>query len=687
MDRVTGQVMGKPVRPRISWGAGLVLGVLTGTLVVATLGAGAAAASPAASMKAVGSAPRLPAGARILGPAAASTTLRITVALRSQDPAGLQRLAQQVSTPSSARYRGFLSGRQVQARFGPPAGVLAALRSWLRGHGFAVRPASGDGLTIPASGSVGDIEKTFQTPIRRVRLASGRIAHVNSRPPAVPARLRSRVAAVVGLDNLVLPESDLASSPAMRPGPAGATSARRPPARRSSARRSSAGQSSAGNRACAAASATPAAFTAGEVAHAYSFGGLYRRGDLGQGVTVALFELANYADSDIGTYTRCYRISPSVRRVRVDGGTTIGASPQSTVEATADIETLTGMAPRARVLVYEAPAALGLEALVDNYASIAQQDRAQVVSSSYGICEPYLIATDARVARVEAMIFQAMAVQGQSMLAASGDAGSEQCLPMLAQLGGRAYQLAVGDPASQPFVTAVGGTAITSYGSPPVETTWNQAGSQPGTGFPAPFNGLNGRPKGYPGNRVGSGGISGLWPMPAWQRGFDTSGNSSGSPCGAPQGADCREVPDVSALAAAQLTATPGYAIYGTAGEFHGRGWISAGGTSLATPLWAALSALADQRTPGHRLGLLSPALYRIRQADPGAFSDVTIGDNNYLAPDGSPNHDTCTYQGAPRQPCYEATPGYDMATGLGSPRARLLATDLARGHQLRPPA
>jgi subtilase family serine protease len=116
--------------------------------------------------------------------------------------------------------------------------------------------------------------------------------------------------------------------------------------------------------------------------------------------------------------------------------------------------------------------------------------------------------------------------------------------------------------------------------------------------------------------------------MPAWQRGFDTSGNSSGGPCGAPPGTDCREVPDVSALAA-NTPATPGYAVYGTAGAFKGQGWSSVGGTSLASPLWAALTALADQRVRSGRLGLLSPALYWIGQHDPLAFSDVTAGDND----------------------------------------------------------
>jgi subtilase family serine protease len=272
-----------------------------------------------------------------------------------------------------------------------------------------------------------------------------------------------------------------------------------------------------------------------------------------------------------------------------------------------------------------------------------------------------------------------MAVQGQSMLAARGDAGSEQCLPQLKQFGSRAYQLAVGDPASQPYVTGVGGTAIVKYGTPPTEIAWNQTGPRmDGAGFPAPFDGKHGHPAKYPGNVAGNGGISTFWRMPSWQRGFDTSGNSSGLPCDAGRGRLCREVPDVSALAAALSDAAPGYAIYGTAGAFNGEGWSSFGGTSLATPLWAALIALIDQQLPGHRLGLLTPALYQIARADPAAFNDVTRGGNNYLARNGHPNNDTCRYNGKTGRPCYLATRGYDMATGLGSPRAATLAADLA---------
>ena len=588
----------------------------------------------------------IPPGARITGREAGSATLHITVALRSGHPGSLARLAREVSVPASARFRHFLRSRRVQARFGPPRGATAAVRAWLRRHHLATSPTLGDGLLLPAAGPAARIETAFRTTIDRVRLADGRTALLNRRAPKVPAGLRRWVSAVIGLSTVHLPGSDLVT--------------RRVP----------------GPRACPAARRTPNVYTAAWLAHAYRFNPLYRQHDFGQHVTVALFELADYANRDIRAYSRCYRVHPSVRRVRVDGGTSVAASGDGTLEATADIEVLAAMAPRARVLVYQAPLSGGDQSIVDTYGAIAQQDRAQVVSSSWGGCEPL---AGADVIRIEAQIFQEMALQGQSVMAAAGDSGSEGCLPDVKEVSARvAYSLQVGNPASQPFVTAVGGTTITRYGSPPVQSAWNQTPA--GLGLPAPFNGKHGRPGKYPGNLVGGGGVSRMWWMPSWQAGA-VRGHASGARCGAPQGTGCREVPDVSALAAIGTRGTRGYVIYGTAGAFKGKGWLTVGGTSLATPLWAALTALADQQAAGRRLGLLSPSLYRIARADPRAFSDVVTGDNDYLARYGRHAHRTCRSGARRRQPCYPAGRGYDMATGLGSPQAGYLVSALLREH------
>ena len=112
---------------------GLTGGPATGLTGGAATGlTGGAAAAPAAGAKPsgstpVGRAPMLPAGARVLGPAPRSTKLQVTLALRSRDPGGMEKLALQVSTPSSGGYRLFLRPRQVQARFGSSPTAVSAL--------------------------------------------------------------------------------------------------------------------------------------------------------------------------------------------------------------------------------------------------------------------------------------------------------------------------------------------------------------------------------------------------------------------------------------------------------------------------------------------------------------------------------------------------------------------------------
>ncbi len=196
--------------------------------------------------------------------------------------------------------------------------------------------------------------------------------------------------------------------------------------------------------------------------------------------------------------------------------------------------------------------------------------------------------------------------------------------------------LAVSDPASQPYVTAVGGTSVTALGPAPTEKVWNDR-----------LNYSEG---------AGGGGISQMYPMPAYQQGYGTVSGSSGTPCANATG-NCREVPDVSADA----DPSTGYVIYDAV---NGYGWAAFGGTSGAAPLWAAVLAVAasaNGNTGGY--GALNPALYLLAQSSPGTYlNDVTSGNNDYNA----------TNNGQ-----YPAASGYDMATGLGTPVASQLATGL----------
>ena len=193
-------------------------------------------------------------------------------------------------------------------------------------------------------------------------------------------------------------------------------------------------------------------------------------------------------------------------------------------------------------------------------------------------------------------------------------------------------RLEVQDPSSQPYVTAVGGTDLTNDATtPPTESTWDES-----------LNATFDWPEG-----AGTGGISQNWPMPSYQDGIINS-QSSGTPCGATTG-DCREVPDV----AAEADWVNGYVVYinGT--------WGTNGGTSAATPFWAALVALAESSvSPVKGLGLLNPALYALPSSD---FNKISVGNNDYTTTNGGQ---------------YAAGGNYNMATGLGSP----IGTSVAAG-------
>jgi hypothetical protein len=276
--------------------------------------------------------------------------------------------------------------------------------------------------------------------------------------------------------------------------------------------------------------------------------------------------------------------------------------------------------------------------------AIINDDRARVVTISGGQCEAALGQTDAQA---ESLLLQQATVQGQSVVAASGDSGAEDCDTggVLAQT-----QPAVDDPSSQPFVTGVGGTSLTALGPRPTETVWNSGGSV-----------LSGTVQ--PG--AGGGGVSALWAMPPAQ--LDSAASlgvrgpaAAGSTCQYPSGL-CREVPDV----AADGDPSSGYLIYWNgkntvSGE--PAGWQGIGGTSGAAPLWAALLTLADGSSACSTspVGYANPALYRAAaQGYAADFNDVTTGNNDFTGTNGGR---------------FAATTGYDPATGLGTPNAAALA-------------
>jgi subtilase family serine protease len=522
-----------------------------------------------------------------------------------------------VSEPGSSLYRHFLTVAEFRARFAPTNQQIAAVEASLRSHGLAPGSVTANGLLIPVSASAGRLASALGTSFAQVKLRSGGTAFANTRAPQFDTSVASLIQGVIGLDTLTHPHAlslDLphVSGAHSRLAVAHATAA------------------TGGPQPCAAASsAAPGqdAYTANEIAGAYNFNSLYGAGDEGAGIKVALFELEPNSTSDVAAYQSCYATSATVTYVKEDGG---AGSGYGQGEAALDIEDVIGLAPQASVDVYQAPNSN--TGLIDNYTAIVDNDTDKVVSTSWGECES---SSGSTIINEEGTLFEQAATQGQTIFAAAGDDGSTDC---------GTSSLAVDDPASQPYVTGVGGLHMSTTSYPPTESVWNDSTTATG---------------------AGGGGVSISHAMPSYQSGAPSSLNvinshSSGSQCGAPSGSYCREVPDVSADADPYT----GYLIY-----YEGS-WTGIGGTSAAAPLWAAFTALVDASSScaGKSIGFANPLLYNAAaSAYSSDFTDVTSGNNDYT-PD--------LYAGG----LYPAGTAYDMASGLGSPDGATLPATLCGG-------
>jgi subtilase family serine protease len=542
-----------------------------------------------------------------LGPLSGSTALRLDIVLRPHHAAALAGLATAVSSPGSAMRGRYATAVELRREFSPTHREVAAATAALDRRGLLVRSVSADRLTLAVSAPESTVSRAMRTGFERYRLADGPVVFTNSSPAVLPASLAPQVQAVIGLSDL--------SQYAPRSADVGHLAG-------------------AGPAPCAVASsqAQSGGFTASRLAAAYGMAGLYARGDTGRGVTVGVFELESNLASDVTAYERCYGIATQVTYRSVDGGP--NGPLAGSGEAALDIEDVAGLAPGASIIAYRAPNdAYGP---FDEMQYIVDHPQAQVVTTSWGECEQQLgpgRSGALKVARAQQVLLELAAAEGQTWLAAAGDSGSTDCRK---PFGGPFDELAVDNPSSQPYVTSVGGThldfAVTRH-----ESVWNHSGQVGG----------------YDGLGAGGGGVSKLWPMPAYQStappGLHViSRNSSGRHCGAAAGY-CREVPDVSADADPQS----GYVFYWD------KGWSVVGGTSASGPLWAAVVALTDASAGcgGRRVGFLNPSLYAVASSPAHAsdFYDITSGSNDYLL---------SGYLGG----LFPAGSGYDMASGLGSP-------------------
>jgi subtilase family serine protease len=432
--------------------AGLALAIPL--LGVPSLASGLAAAQPsqhagAGPLVHVGAVPALPGGARLLGAVPAGSEVSAGIVLAPSDPAALAATATAVSDPSSPDYGRYLGQGQFAQRFGPSPAVLTSVEALLRSAGLRVTGVSADHLLVQFAGPAGSVDATFHTRIMRWRLADGELGTETSDAPSLPSSVAKDVTAIIGLDDLVRPHSMLEPTDLHTHDPAPATtratSTSTPPP--------------AGVPVACPAAVTDAqglnGVTDQQLAASYGVDGLYDAGDFGAGQTVDIYELEPFAMSDIAAFDECYFGASHTNQVTVipvEGGQPAGAGSG---EALLDVEDVSAIAPAAHIDVYEAP--LTTSGTLDDYIAIVDQDRAHVVSKSWGLCESGAQLGDPGLQQAENEVFEQAAVQGQSVFGPAGDDGSDDC--SAGTTPANPY-LSVDDPASQPCVVGGGGTTI-----------------------------------------------------------------------------------------------------------------------------------------------------------------------------------------------------------------------------------
>jgi len=588
-----------------------------------------------------------------LGTAPASLPMERMLLVLKRGPeqeASLRKLLDDQQDKGSANYHQWLTPEQFGKKFGPSDSDIQKITGWLQSHGFQVGTTKGRTM-LEFSGSASQVKEAFHTTIHKYTV-NGEQHWANASDPKIPTALTPAVAGVYTLHNFV-----------------------KKPMYRLSKERFEAKVSSG----------KPPQFTSSTGLHAlapadfatiYNINPLYQASPTpitGTGMSIGVVGRSDIIAQDITDFRNVFAINGPAPVVLVNGPDPGDVSGDD-LEATLDVEWSGAIAPGAQVYFVNSGTTNDTDGTTLSELYIIENNLSNVMTYSFGYCE---LATGAQPALEQSMAEQA-AAQGISFMASSGDAGAEGCDDPNSETVATG-PIAVNLPASTPFTTAVGGT-IFNEGSTPTtywsatnnstnlssalsyipEDVWNESCT---TSCPASLG---------PNILAGGGGASVAFTQPTWQSGVT----------GIPTTGNARYVPDVAFSAA--VNNDPYLLCFQASCVPNAQSQISfwaVGGTSASTPSFAGVMALVDQKMslstgPNNsaRQGLANYVLYPLAAAQQTAntacnastttlpasacvFNDVTVGNN---AVPGEVGYGTGTAS-------YQATAGYDQATGLGS--------------------
>jgi kumamolisin len=604
-----------------------------------------------------------------MGPAAASAAQTVSIVLKVQHSDLLDDYVAATVNPRSPLYHRFLSVRDFKLLFAPSDLQVRLVTDFMKSQGIVINEVYPDNLVVKATGTVAQFNAVFSTSIHDYVDQHGHHFRNHHGPFSIPRLLNEVVLMVAGLDtqdSQFVPKHKSVARNALL-APADKPALKFPLVN-------------------GTASGVPGDFTVGDVAERYGVTPLYAHGISGKGRTVGIVTLAAFQPEDAYAYWNMIglKVLPNrITQVHVDGGGEL-SSDAGTGETSLDVEQSGGLAPLAKIVVYDAP---NTEAgFIDMFYKAAADNLVDTLSVSWGGSEMFdfetLFTGDTHLDLVaQHQAFAELAAQGTSMFVASGDDGAYDANGAFGSIiGDPSAQgpfnapLTVDSPSSDPYVCAAGGTTLPGtitlkHGTVyvPAERVWA-------------WDYLNDYLFALTGVKKdafatgGGGGVSFVFPTPDYQKMvggirrtepnqswiyypnyFDADGNITGlltdpvTMLTLPGNFAGRNVPDVS------LNADPetGYFLISTADGGFQDGY---GGTSFVAPQLNGIFSLISQAT-GSRLGLVNPQLYKALAERGytygGPLNDITAGDDWF----------------------YNGKVGYDPGTGLGTINAAALVS------------
>jgi subtilase family serine protease len=561
---------------------------------------------------------QVPAGTKLSG-------ISIVFSRTASQEAKLQALLAAQQNLSSPLYHKWLTPEEFANQFGVADSDISKVESWLEQGGFAIDGVSRSKNRVTFSGTAGQVAAAFDTELHHYTV-NGQVHYAPSKDVSVPAALSS----------VVLSVSNLSS---FRP---------RPQLRF----RSNFTSSQSGNH----------YLTPKDVDTIYDINQVYNDGYTGTGQSIAVVGQSEVYLSDVENFQNAAGIAvkdPTLVLVPDSGSPAVSSGDEA--ESDIDMEYSGGIGTGATIyLVFVGDNSNYSVWDSINYA--VDTLIAPIISISYGDCETDLGSSDYATLNG---VFEQAAAQGQSVIAAAGDAGSTACYGDTNLTTSQQEALAVNFPASSQYVTGMGGTEFPAADVAASNTTyWESA-----NGSDVISSALSYIPEqvwnddsSSDGLSSGGGGVSTLTSRPSWQRGVP----------GIPSGS-YRLVPDIS------LDASPNNAGFlycssdsiatGITGscsngfrDSNDQYLTVAGGTSFDAPIFAGMIAIINQKLNSTGQGVVNSTLYTLA-ADAttyaSAFHDISSGGNQCTA--GS------SYCSAAGESEYPATTGYDEASGLGS--------------------